>query len=73
MEMCHLFSQWADWLADLPQPADKVGAAAPAVLTEAFLTFGLWRLTQSDARQPSDERLQGGSWLAGSKYLRRML
>ena len=59
MEMCHLFSQWADWLADLPQPADKVGAAA-AGRTHGSLP-DLWpvRLTQSDARQPSDERAPG--------------
>ena len=46
MDLGRLVGRWGDWIAGLPQVVSEEGAAAPAVVVEALLTFGMWRLTQ---------------------------
>ncbi len=41
-------------LAGLPQSVVEQGEAATAVLAEAFLTFGVWRLTNQGTGRPDD-------------------
>jgi hypothetical protein len=48
-----LASQGGDVLANLPQSVVEQGEAAMAVLAEAFLTFGVWRLTNQGTGRPN--------------------
>jgi hypothetical protein len=49
-----LDSQGENVLAGLPQSVVEQGEAAMAVLAEAFLTFGVWRLTNQRTGRPND-------------------
>ena len=49
-----LASKGENVLAGLPQSVVEQGEAAIAVLTEAFLTFGVWRLTNQGTGRPND-------------------
>lgn len=51
-DLGRLVGQWGDLLAGLSQPVSEEGAASTAVLAEALLTFGMWRLTQPAGRAP---------------------
>jgi hypothetical protein len=52
-DLRRLASQGGDVLADLPQSVVEQGKAAMAILAEAFLTFGVWRLTNRGTGRPN--------------------